>query len=116
MLDEKARTALRDLLVTQKAELKQLSETGDDMAKTVELDQSRVGRLSRMDAMAGQAMSQESQRRRTLLLKQIDHALIKMDQGNYGECEECLESINPQRLALNPAAPLCILCAAAAET
>ncbi len=116
MLDENTQADLREQLLALKDELQQLAATGRDMAKTVELDQSRVGRLSRMDAMAGQAMSQESQRRRSLLLQQIDTALAKMERGEYGECEECLEMINPQRLALNPATPLCILCAAAAET
>lgn len=68
-----------------------------------------------MDAMASQAMSQETQRRRVLLLKQIKVALAKMDKGQFGECDECLEPIDPRRLALNPAAALCIVCAIASE-
>lgn len=115
MLDDKIIKALQLKLRGLKDELLKLADTADDMAKTVELDQSRVGRLSRMDAMAGQAMSQESRRRREIQLRQIERALAKIEQRSYGECEECLEPINPQRLELNPAAPLCILCASAAE-
>jgi len=57
---EKHKTALLDL----KQSLLQAQETGDQAEQTVELDQARVGRLSRMDAMQAQAMSKETGRRR----------------------------------------------------
>jgi len=64
-----------------------------------------------MDALAGAAMSVETTRRRKLQLKLIKSALEKIEDGSYGECEDCLETIQPQRLSLNPAVPLCIKCA-----
>jgi len=107
---------MRTKLEAMREELQALTHMAAESASTVELDQSRVGRLSRMDALAGQAMSQETRRRRLVLLQQVAAALKKLDRGEYGECDECLEPINPQRLALHPAAPLCISCAAAAES
>ena len=58
-------------LLQQQKELLDLEETGNDAAKTVELDQTRVGRLSRMDALQGQAMSLEMKRRRQIELQKI---------------------------------------------
>lgn len=81
----------------------------------VELDQARVGRLSRMDAMQAQAMSVETGRRRRQLLVEIDAALERVMEGYYGDCLECDESIHPGRLEANPSATLCISCAEAQE-
>ena len=41
----------KELLVNKKNVLSELAATGKAATKTVELDQARVGRLSRMDAM-----------------------------------------------------------------
>ena len=78
---------------------------------TVELDQSCVGRLSRMDAMQSQAMNQAAQRRRTLEIKRLEIALQRIDAGNYGHCESCDELISEGRLLLDPAADYCVQCA-----
>ncbi|MBN2232316.1 MAG: RNA polymerase-binding protein DksA [Deltaproteobacteria bacterium] len=44
------------------------------------------------------------------LIKKIDEALEKMDQGTYGICDACGEEINIARLEARPVAPLCISC------
>ena len=48
-------------------ELQALQAQAEAGCDTVVLDQARVGRLSRMDAMQSQAMNQEAQRRRKIL-------------------------------------------------
>jgi len=80
-------------------------------SRPVELDQTRVGRLSRMDALQGQAMAQETERRRNNELQRIDAALARVDTGDYGYCVICGEEISSKRLALDPSTPLCIDCA-----
>jgi len=81
----------------------------------VELDQASVGRLSRMDAMQGQAMAIASQQRSENQLRLIEAALARIAAGDYGICLRCEEDINPRRLALDPTLPLCIACASARE-
>ena len=103
------------LLLNKKAELLEAGETGQLAEEVVELDQARVGRLSRMDALQAQAMSVETGRRRRQLILQIDAALERINTGSYGECFECGEFINPDRLAADPTATLCINCAEARE-
>ncbi len=101
----------RQLLLAKRAALLELADTGADAADTVTLDQSRVGRLSRMDAMQAQAMSQATNRRRALALQQISAALTRIDNGEYGECLQCGEMIPVQRLEFDPAAVYCVPCA-----
>lgn len=108
-------TRFRKQLLDRQQELQALLVTSDDAAKTVELDQSCVGRLSRMDAMQGQAMSVETGRRRQLELQKISSALHRLDSGDYGYCLRCEEAIDVKRLALDPAVTLCIRCASESE-
>ena len=88
-----------------------MAATGDEAAAVVELDQSKVGRLSRMDAMQAQAMAQASVERREAMLREIAAALQRIDRGHYGLCRLCDEPINPKRLEIDPTTVLCIDCA-----
>ena len=105
----------RELLLALKQSLLRAQETGDQAEQTVERDQARVGRLSRMDAMQAQAMSKETGRRRRQKLLQIDAALKRIKEDDYGYCQDCGEDIVPARLEVDPTALLCITCASAKE-
>ena len=83
--------------------------------ETVELDQTRVGRLSRMDALQIQQMNLATTRRRSEQITLLNRALERVDDGSYGECFECGEEINPQRLEVDLTAQYCIKCAQARE-
>jgi DnaK suppressor protein len=107
--------AFRDHLIALREELEAIAETGAEAARPVELDQSKVGRLSRMDAIRSQAMSIETQRRRVAELGRIKAALVRIEEGEFGFCQTCGEAIAVQRLAIDPAAQLCIDCANKAE-
>ena len=71
----------RKQLLELRAALIKARETGDAAEQPVELDQTRVGRLSRMDALQAQAMSVETGRRRRQKLLQIESALRRLDEG-----------------------------------
>ncbi len=43
-------------------------------------------------------------------LKAIDAALVRIEDGTYGECEECGETINKKRLKILPFAIYCVKC------
>ena len=97
-------------LISLQNELKALQESSRDSTKPVELDQSRVGRLSRMDEMQGQQMAQASARRRQQQLTMIDGALRRIESGEFGICCICGEEIDSRRLAANPITTRCIGC------
>ena len=105
----------RQLLIQRQSDLLQVKATGDEAASIVELDQSKLGRLSRMDAIQAQAMSTETNRRREIELQRIDTALQRLQGDKYGFCVSCGEDIARPRLEVDPATPVCIDCAAAKQ-
>ena len=102
--------AFRQTLITLKKEIELLNITSKESADTVVLDQSRVGRLSRMDALQAQQMAQEATRRRQIQLQKIDSALRRLDEGEYGYCFICGEQISAARLDFDPTCTRCIEC------
>ena len=99
---------VRATLLNMHKELCDILENSVENSAPVELDQTQQGRLSRMDAMQQQAMADETQRRRHMRLAQIDAALARLDDGEYGYCVTCGEEINAERLALDPAIAVCL--------
>jgi DnaK suppressor protein len=82
----------------------------------LELDQARVGRLTRMDAMQQQAMSQAAARLADLERQRIQSALGLMQSGDYGYCIICDEEIAEDRLRFDPSILTCISCARKADS
>jgi len=101
----------KDRLLQQKADLVALRQLSADSRQAVELDQSKVGRLSRMDALQQQEMAKASESQRSQQVARIDAALARMSSGDFGYCLDCGEEIAAKRLAVDPATPLCIDCA-----
>lgn len=101
----------RAALLDRRTEIERLSRISADQRGPVELDQSRVGRLSRMDALQAQAMSKATETRRLQELKRIEAALSRLDQGDFGFCVTCGEDISPARLVNDPTTPVCVDCA-----
>jgi len=104
--------AIRARLLQQRAELAAGSKDAAGSRAPVQLDQSSVGRLSRMDAIQQQAMALAMEARRAEAVRRIDQALVRLDAGSYGDCAVCGEAIAPKRLALDPAVATCLECAA----
>ena len=102
---------MKQKLLLQRIELEELEVSYKETSKPVELDQSKVGRLSRMDAMQGQQLALEAARRRKLQLLNIDKALGRIQSNEFGYCQECGEEISYRRLEFDPASIYCIECA-----
>ena len=75
------------------------------------LDQQSVGRLSRMDALQGQAMAKGIEARRHGRLAAIAAALARIEDREFGWCEDCGLFIGQGRLDVDPCAPRCVSCA-----
>lgn len=112
-MDGQART--RDMLAARRQALLDALAGLDAAAAPVVLDQARVGRLSRMEAMQDQAMAKAGQQRVALELKRIDAALVRLHEGRYGACVDCGDDVGDRRLQVDPAATLCIRCASLRE-
>jgi DnaK suppressor protein len=86
--------------------------TSNDAGRAVELDQTKVGRLSRMDAMQQQAMAAGLRERLSLKKRRLEAALARIDAGTYGKCCKCGGPISLARLEADLGAPFCIDCQA----
>ena len=106
----------KSILISKREELVELSAISSCARDTVTLDQQSVGRLSRMDAMQGQAMAQEAERRRLVDIQRVDAALVRIESGDFGYCVQCDEPIAKKRLEIDPAASVCINCAGTSKT
>ena len=95
-------------LLEMKAELEAQRQVNKDALDTVELDQSKVGRLSRMDAIQIQEMARANEKRRQVELQRVEAALARLESGEYGYCIATGEEIDRKRLELDPAAPTAI--------
>jgi DnaK suppressor protein len=86
-MKKKSETAsIKHLLENQREELLRRVQITQEDRKPVELDQSQVGRLSRMDAMQVQEMALEQERRRGIEIQRINAALARITDGEYGFC------------------------------
>ncbi|WP_404404861.1 TraR/DksA family transcriptional regulator [Pelagibacterium halotolerans] len=101
----------RARLIAEREALAVESKESEDSRKPVELDQQSVGRLSRMDAMQGQAMAAASEARRKQRAALVEAALRRLDDGDYGYCIDCGEPIGIKRLEVDPVFPRCVRCA-----
>ncbi len=59
---------------------------------------------------ADQSMNLLLRDRERVLVKKIDKALAKIENGSYGICESCDEEIGFKRLEARPVTDLCIRC------
>jgi DnaK suppressor protein len=82
----------------------------EEALRTVELDQTTVGRLSRMDSLQSQSLSKGLRDREVIRLSQIRDALAKLAAGTYGACTVCGAGIPFERLFVYPEAPECAAC------
>ncbi len=99
------------LLEERKAELENLSRQAKDNRKPIALDQTSVGRLSRMDSLQIQAMDKAADAARAKQILRINAAFARIELDDFGYCVTCDEEIASKRLELDPSTPLCIHCA-----
>ena len=109
-MNDKEIEQFRQQLLALRLALQGMEETYKETGATVELDQTRVGRISRMDAMQSQQMALESSRRRQHQLLKIEGALSRIKSGEYGYCFVCGEEIVAQRLVADPTSTRCMVC------
>ena len=63
-----------------------------------------------MDALQTQAMAQAQKRRRNAMQVVLQAALKRIDEGEFGFCDDCGDEIGQSRLMANPIITKCISC------
>jgi len=82
----------------------------DEALRPVELDQTAVGRLSRIDSLQNQGLTKNLREREQVKLALLGDAMRKMESGGYGTCDGCGGQIPFERLFVFPEAPVCAAC------
>lgn len=101
---------LRSELERQLHRLQKSMAITDEALQTVELDQTAVGRLSRIDSLQNQSLSKGLREREVARLAQIVEAIERLERGTYGDCVSCGGAIPFERLFVFPEAPECASC------
>src|SRR5437867_11177383 len=100
---------LRAQLERERDDLRrQLAELGFGEGGKLDYD-ANFADSSQVTAERGEAEALANSLRETLA--EVESALEKMDNGTYGQCENCGKPIAAARLEAMPAARLCIDCA-----
>lgn len=106
-MDDKLNARLRETMETRKSELNErIAKIKKDIASGLDADSeeqaTQLENQEVLDSLANEATSE---------VAQINKALQRMDQGEYGVCTECGEEIDDRRLEARPFALRCIDCA-----
>ncbi len=78
-----------------------------DAHATREIDQSTVGRLSRIEALQNLSLIQNLQERERTQFDEVLQALGRLDAGTYGLCTDCSGLIAHERLFVFPETRTC---------
>ncbi len=98
---------LRAELQRQLVRLEQSMRVTEKAVKIVELDQTAVGRLSRMDSLQNQSLSKGLREREVARLSQLREAISRIEKETFGLCIACGGEIPYERLFVFPEAPAC---------
>lgn len=101
---------MQAVLLDIQAKLTEQLDSSKSASDVVSLDQTLVGRVSRMDAMQQQQMAVSTRQKTMQRLRRVNLALAAIDSGDYGYCRSCDEPIGIARLQAQPETPLCIDC------
>jgi len=98
----------RDMLNSMLEDILQKGQaTIDDMTETVEVYADPADRAT---AESDRAFTLRLRDRERKLIKKIQQALTRIDEGEFGMCVECGEEIGIARLKARPMTTLCINC------
>ena len=108
------KTYFKQLLSQKLHEL--LTETNETAGGMTDFGNHSPDPLDRASAESHTAFAFRIRERESVLIKKIEHALSRLEDGTFGICEECDEEISEGRLQARPVATLCIKCKEKEET
>ncbi len=109
MLSETTLSDLRASLEQEQSDLRaRLTEMGGISGGDLPMDQNFAD-SSQVTAERGEVEALAGNLRDSLV--DVEAAIVKLDNGTFGVCENCGQAIVPARLEAKPAARLCMDCA-----
>ena len=102
---EQFRTRIEEEHASVSAELEKLEAAAAPVAPD-----RAIGRVSRMDAIQNRGMSERALRRARSKIANLELALSKIDDADFGLCLACRGPIGAARIMAIPDATLCVHC------
>jgi len=109
-MNEYEKSQLKQQVYEEIEILKHLIDSFSETAKPVSPDNA-IGRLTRMEAIGSQGISEASLNSSKAKLTKLERALEKIDFPDFGICVRCSNSIPHERIMLMPESVLCVRCA-----
>lgn len=110
-MNNQMRQEIKDHIRNQIQELRLEIRNMEEHSQTVSLDQP-IGRLSRMDSLTSQGIALSTLNKAKIRLARLEMALQRVEDSEFGICENCGEDIALKRLKALPESTLCVHCAA----
>ena len=109
-MNEQERGELKQKIIEEIRTQKHLIESFTETSKPVAPDNA-IGRLTRMEAISSQGISEASLNSSRAKLVKLEKALEKIDLPEFGICIRCANSIPWGRIMLMPESAVCVTCA-----
>ena len=110
MMDAESRAELKKKIVDEIELQKHWVDSFTETSKPVAPDNA-IGRLTRMEAISSQNISEASLKSAQAKLVKLKKALSKIGLSDFGICIRCKKSIPQGRIMLMPESVLCVSCA-----
>lgn len=96
--------------------LSEISKTSEKILEYKEMTQpiapeNAIGRISRMDAINNKSINEAALLKAENKLKNLELAIEKMKDADFGICLKCSDKIPIQRIMLVPQSRFCVKCA-----
>lgn len=101
---------LKQVIETEIQKTKQKITEFEGMAAPVAPENS-IGRISRMDAINNKSVAEAALRQAKRKLKNLEFALSRVYDEDFGNCARCKRPIPTGRLLLMPQSRFCVNCA-----
>ena len=109
-MSEQGRVKLEQKIIEEIKIQKHLIESFEEASKPVAPDNA-IGRLTRLEAISSQGISEASLNSAKAKLAQLEKALEKVHLPQFGICARCSNSIPQGRIMLMPESAICVSCA-----
>ena len=109
-MNDGEKVKIREKIIEEISSLEGKISSLSEAAKPVSPDNA-IGRLTRLEAMGSQGISEANLRAAKGRLSLLEGALTRINRPDFGLCMECEEPIAIGRLMLMPESTRCIHCA-----
>lgn len=113
-MDKETVKQFKEQLLQKREEI--LNEAGKTLSEMTDHNQNVPDPNDRATIESGRSFELRIRDRERKLLSKIEEALQRVDDGEFGICEDCGEEIGLKRLEARPVTTLCIDCKTIQET